>query len=456
MLSGEIFNRNTNKAVRVCLPEESERMWNMRMKPISRMTRISRQTSRVWTRLFMLVIAIFVASPWATAQDSVHDYMKPRINRDQFAVYCGQLRIDKNQRGIIDLLYEDYAAELNDFADKIDNRSKLAGRTRLESAFSGRISMGGSELRALRAKLLGIYRECGPAADEMLQSLLAGIEGFLNEDQKQRLPAAQRELRRKIMLHPRQAGSRMPNYAGEGVDVLQLVEKASTETGGELLGIEDEAIDEILARYELDLDAILRRTFADERSSRLEYSIEKLNKNVEVIARIQKQLTEHWNSLFELNRITVKTIGEIIERHSGTSTRNLWEDRFHREAFEWLYIQTMPDRQIDWIRSNELDPELVKKAEIMYDSYCAGRDGLQREAISLMVRARQERGVSLHPMSLPAEVQENAGDLHKDLLRNSGSKKNHDTRFAGEFESLLSADQRRSMRRALSWTYRGQ
>lgn len=454
MLSGEIIDRNNNMAVRVCLPEESERMWIMRMKTISRMMRTGRQTSRVWTRLSMLMIAIFVATPGATAQDSVYDYIKPRINRDQFAVYCGQLGIDKNQRGIIDLLYEDYATELTDFADKIDTRSRIAGRTRLENAFAGRISMRGGELRALRAKILGIYRECGPAADEMLHNFLAGIEGFLNEDQKQRLPAAQRELRRKIMLHPRQAGSRVFNYAGEGVDVLQLVEKASTETGGELLGIEDKAIDEILTRYELDLDATLRRTFADERRSRLEYSIEKLNQNVEAIAKIQKQLTEHWNALFELNRDTVKAIGEVIERHSGTFTRNLWEDRFNQVAFEWLYVPTLPDRQMDWIRSSELDPELVQKAEIMYSSYLAGRDGLQREAISLMVRARQERGVTLHPMSLPSEVQQNAGDLHKDLLRNSGAKKNHDTRYAGEFESLLNAEQRKLMRRALLGAYR--
>lgn len=429
-------------------------MWIMRMITINRTIRTSKRTNCVRIRLTMLVIAILAMTPWAAAQDSVYDYIKPRINRDQYAAYYGQLGIDRNQRGIIDLLYEDYATELADFAEDINIRSQIAGRTRLENAFAGRISMSGRDLRALRAKILGIYRECGPAADEMLHHFLAGIEGFLNEDQKQRLPAAQRELRRKIMLHPRQAGRRVFNYAGEGVDVLQLVEKASTETGGELLGIEDEAIDELLTRYELDLDAILRRTFADERRSRLDYNIEKLNQNVEAIAKLQKQLAEHWNALFALNRSTVKAIGEIIERHSGEFTRKLWEDRFYQAAFEWLYVPTLPDRQINWIRSSELDPELVQKAEIMYGTYLAGRDGLQREAISLMVRARQERGVTLHPMSLPSEVQENAGDLHKDLLRNSGSKKNHDTRYAGEFESLLTAEQRRLMRRALLGAYR--
>lgn len=454
MLSGEIFDRNNNMAVRVCLPEDSERMWNMRMKTISRMMRTGRQTCRIRTRLIVLVIAIFAMTPWATAQDSVYDHIKPRINRDQFAAYCGQLGIDRNQRGIIDLLYEDYATELTDFAEKINTRSQIVGRTRLENVFAGRISMSGHDLRALRAKILGIYRECGPAADEMLHTILAGIEGFLNEDQKQRVPAAQRELRRKIMLHPRQVGSRVPDYAGEGVDILQLVEKASTETGGELLGIEDEAIEELLTRYELDLDATLRRTYAGERRSRLEYSIEKLNQNAEVIAKIQKQLTEHWNALFALNRSTMEAIGEVIERHSGEFTRKLWEDRFYQAAFEWLYVPTLPDRQIDWIRSSELDPDLVHKAEMMYGTYLAGRDGLQREAIAIMVKARQERGVILHPMSLPADVQGKAGDLHKDLLRNSGAKKNHDSRYAGEFESLLTAEQRKLMRRALLGAYR--
>lgn len=430
-------------------------MWIMRMKTISRMMHTSKQTSLVWTRLTMVLVAILAATPGAAAQDSVFDYIKPRINRDQFADFCREIGIDRNQRGIINLLYEDYLTELTDFAEEIDNRSRIAGRTRLESVFAGRVSMGGSELRALRAKILGIYRECGPAADEMLHNLLAGIEGFLNAEQKKRLPPALRELRRKIMLHPRQAGSRLPYYAGEGVDVLQLVEKASTEIGGELVDIEVEAIEELLAKYELDLDATLRRTYSDERRNRLEYSIEKLNQNVEVITKIQKQLSEDWNALFELNRSTVKDIGKVIESHSGAFTRNLWEDRFNQAAFEWLYVSTLPDRQIEWIRSSELEPELVKEAEIMYGSYLAGRDGLQREAISLMVRARQERGVNLHPMSLPSEVQEKAGDLYKDLLRNSGSKKNHDTRYAGEFESLLSDEMRKLMRRELRRAYRG-
>ena len=91
----------------------------------------------------------------------------------------------------------------------------------------------------------------------------------------------------------------------------------------------------------------------------------------------------------------------------------------------------------------------------MYGVYLSERDGLQREAISLMVRARQERGVALHPMSLPSEVQEKAGDLHTDLLRNSGAKKNHDARYAGEFESLLSKGQLKLMRHDLLGAYWG-
>lgn len=429
-------------------------MWIMRMKTVSQTPLTNSQNCRGWIRGLGLAIAILISTSGAMAQNTVYDYLKPRINRDQFATYCGQIGIDKYQRGITDLLFEDYSTELVVFAENINNRLRIAGRTRLENVFAGRVSMSGRDLRTLRAKLQIIYRDCEPAADDMMQNLLAGVEGMLSEEQKQNLPAAQRELRRKTMLHPRQKGSRVFSYAGEGVDVLQLVERASTETGAELEGMEDGAIEEIMARYELDLDEVLRQTFSDERRDQLDYSIAKLNQNAEAIAKLQKRLVAYWNKLFELNQSTVKAIGVIIENNSGEFSRKLWEDRFHRMAFEWLYVRTLPDRQVQWIRSSELDSELIQKAEVMYSSYLAGRDMLQREAISLMVRARQERGVTLHPMSLPSDVQEKAGDLHKDLLRNSGSKKNHDTRFAGEFESLLPIEQQRAMRRALRQAYR--
>ena len=74
-------------------------------------------------------------------------------------------------------------------------------------------------------------------------------------------------------------------------------------------------------------------------------------------------------------------------------------------------------------------------------------DALQKEAVMILVKARLERGVILHQLSNAREVEQNAGDLYQELLRNSGAMTNLDSKYAGEFEAMLDDTQRQELRR---------
>src|SRR5204862_3779325 len=136
------------------------------------------------------------------------------------------------------------------------------------------------------------------------------VRVVLTQDQESAFDPALRELNRRIYLHPRQAGSQFEDYAGDGVDVLALVDDAQSD-GGELAGVDPQALATILGWYELQLDAYLTETAAAYRHGRLVARIASVQKDSpEVIAGKQGAI-DRWKRLYQLNRSTVQAIGDV-------------------------------------------------------------------------------------------------------------------------------------------------
>ena len=201
--------------------------------------------SRLSAALLGLTLLVMVSG--APAQETVLNYVKPRVNKNQYAAFCMKLELDREQRGIVNLLFEDYSASITELVKRISKETISMGRLRVEEAFAGRLNMPSRDLRLLRAQVLEVYHQCGPEADALVADLITSIGGVLNDEQKERLPAARRELRREIMLHARQIGRAYFSYAGEGEDVMQLVAEARSDPGSELRDVDEDALERILS-----------------------------------------------------------------------------------------------------------------------------------------------------------------------------------------------------------------
>src|SRR5436190_15790260 len=157
-------------------------------------------------------------------------------------------------RNIAVLSYGDYLAALTELTQQADQAAIHAGRQTVQDAFSGKNRLAPDELQRLRVEVLRIYEQMFPAIDAAQDTLVSNIHGMLGPEQEAAFGPALRELHRDILLHPRQVGSQYEDYAGDGVDVSDLVDDARKD-GGELAGVEPSALADLLANYDVQLDA---------------------------------------------------------------------------------------------------------------------------------------------------------------------------------------------------------
>jgi hypothetical protein len=184
-------------------------------------------------RLCALCFVLCVLAGPAAAQERARDFIEPRVSKTQFQQLCQQIGLQSDQRQIANIAFSDYEAALADAATRLDEQALAAGRQSVDDSLSGKARLPAEDLKRLRGEVLKVYVQAGPEADAALDALIGGVEALLTEDQQDKFTAAKRWLHREILLHPRASNAAYQEYAGDGVDVLALVEQARGE-GGEL------------------------------------------------------------------------------------------------------------------------------------------------------------------------------------------------------------------------------
>ena len=397
----------------------------------------------------VLALALMlVVTPVARGQETALNWVFPSVSRDHYDSMCTHLGIDREQRAITELLYRDYMTGLDELVDRLDRAAVAAGRSRVEEVFAGRVNMAGETLRSLRLEVLNCYRDAAPESARLFENLIAGLESQLFDEQRAAFPAALRALRRQVFMHPRHSTRALFTYAGEGVDLLQLVDVASHD-GNELAELDLVAIGDILDRYEILLDSALIEIGITPEQATLGLRLRILDKNDAAIARHHNELIDAWTAIYRVNRQAVDAISDLAERTEGEWASELWLDRYDRASFGWMYLERMPGRQIAWIRGKDLDPATHEAAELTFGLYLAERSALVREAITLITRGRLEERTILSPYKKPADASANALAMYQELLRNSGEQTSLETRIIGELEALLDDENRADMRRAV-------
>jgi hypothetical protein len=397
----------------------------------------------------LITLAAMVLTVPSLAQESARDFVEPRINRSQFTIFYRQLGLDSDQRSIVELMFADYTTTLDALTRELDKDAQAAGLRQVQDALAGKARLAPEELRDKRVAVLRVFQRAWPEVDKAMDDLVHGVESLLTADQRPRFDPALRELRRSALLHPRQASSDFQEYAGDGVDVLLLVEDAS-KPGAELHVLDPAALNGVLAQYEQQVDNLLVRTAQDYRNSKLLRRVATIEKDNAALRELDRAAIARWKELYQLNQTTVQTIGRIAEANLGEQAKARWLDRFDHVSFGWLYPRRLPDRQIEWIRQQSLQTDAIEQAEGIYENYLVRRRELSRQAIDIMLRARLELQVMLYSMMDPTSIDDRAArELYQELLKNSGEQANLESSTSGMLESLLPTAQRDALRKAM-------
>jgi hypothetical protein len=400
-------------------------------------------------------------SGWsATAQETAHEHLEPRVSASQFSLFLSAFEPSMDQRGILQVLFEDYTAALDDLAAATDARADAAGRREVNDAIVGSIRMDPEVLRRMRIEVLRVYQAAWPEVDQRFEQLIADSLSMLDEDRAGAAAMAVPALRRAVLLHPRARNGPGYEYAGDGVDLMTLVDAAAAP-GAELAAImngEGEAataaraaLDRVRREYEAAMDTVLRETASAVRQESMNRRIARIQADPAAVRAAEERLLQLWRRQYDTNRAAVDRIAAMLGEVGGEVAREAWLARVDEACFPWLHRPDRPDRQVDWLDRQSLDLEVQKAVEQAYADFTARRQALRRSAIELMIRGRIEHQVILYPMMNSASITDPAQHrLFESLVRNSGEQATLARDAAAAIESALPDATRQALKRAVT------
>lgn len=404
--------------------------------------------------LILSLGAMLVFARAAHAQERARDFIEPRVSKTQFQQFCQKVGIQPDQRQIATTSFSDYESTLTDLATRLDALALAAGRDKVDESLTGKARIEAEELKRLRAEVLRIYLQGGSEADMAVESLITGVEVILNDDQALKFDAARKWLHRETLLHPRANSATYQEYAGDGVDVLMLVEDARQE-GGEFANLPPDTLNAILNAYEEQLDQVLLDTASANRDGAVLRKIATIEKDIDTLRREEAAAVQRWKRLYDLNTQTVIKVAAAaqaaMDGQASPSAAAAFKQRYDRESFKWLYPRKKPDRQIEWIRAQDaVAADAKAKAEVFYAEYVIKRNGLSRAAIEMMLKARNEYQTFLYAMMDPTTVDDRIKtSLWSELMKNTGEQSTLDSTVTSQLEGVLDDAGRQSLRDAM-------
>lgn len=393
------------------------------------------------------VAAVAAFAPPASAQsgESARDYVHPHVTRIQYQQLLDAVNLDRDQQFIVGALYSDYASIIDAAVESADAQAEAAGRDTVDAVLSGRMRIAPDELRDMRAAVVQTYTDVFVAADAAFEHLITSTEAVLTESQARQAGPAIRELKRNVFLEPARREQFASDYAGEGVELLQLAAEARDD-GGALASVDDRKLQSLLEQYEMQLDQQLHELSAQMRQASVQRRVASILRDDRAARTAEARMLQPWQRLYELNRRTASAIGELID---SPADRQAWMDRYHIACFPWLLAQELPDRQYQWLAQQSLAEPAWTQIEQAYRQYTQQRRTLAESMIELIIDARLSLGVVMHPMMNPTDVPDDATEFYEQMIRITGEQKANRSQVRDAFNAVLSDAQRKAMNRAV-------
>lgn len=382
--------------------------------------------------------------------DDALAHVQPKAPRQAYMDFLAEMGVEDDQRMVLEVAYSTYASGLAALAEELDEKAEAAGRSRVESALEGAVILSPEEMRRLRIAVLRAYAEGWDDADALLEELLLNTEVLLDEGQSAAFEDALATLHREIYLHPLQAQSDDETYAGDGVDLFQLVEEARRE-GGELETLPAGTLEGVLDQYAAALDSLLVAQANWQRKGELDQAIARIERDEDALAEAERAALNRWRAAYGLLEGAAGEIGEIVGRELGPTAAARWDQRVREATFPWLYGEQLPDRQYRWIARQDLPTEKLARAKAIHDAFAEQQAELAADAGDLIIQARKKYGLILRGSMNPADLRDaGARDLYQRFLRNSGQRSKLHGDTSGKLNALLTERQSQQMRSELA------
>ena len=190
----------------------------------------------VLSSLVLLLSLPAVASPLAPEH-----LIEPFVQRADYQAYCREIGVGADQQQIANMLYEDYVQQLVDLQAASEARAKEAGADRLAAVYQGRGFMGSEELRTTRIAVQQSYMENWPVTDRLYADLVSDTAAMSIDASNADMDRAKGDLQRRVVLEAVRRREQDRTYAGDGLDVLVLIELVEVQQAPQL--------EEVLVQY---------------------------------------------------------------------------------------------------------------------------------------------------------------------------------------------------------------
>jgi hypothetical protein len=428
------------------------------------------RTSSPWV-VIVAVIALLATGPVAWAAMTAREAIQPAVQLQHYEALCKQLKLEREQRYVTDTIFQSYDESLGALVAQAQDKADQVGAAWLREVVSGKLRASAEQVSQWEAAALNAYAESWPAVDLMFDNLLLDLRGAVSEVSDAKFDAAARQLRRTVMLHPRQPqGAPSSSYVGDGADLTQLLEELASSRGPLPPPLQGQArldaglfssgeVATAIASYEQQLDALLRETFAAERERPLLAARAKAKRDRIDAAAAEKSAVERWHRLYQLNTSAAAQIGALLnaaasasDSAAGETTQRLWRQKVEVAIYPWLFAEDKTDRVAAWIRRDDsVTAEQRSGADEIAGAHVAQRDQLRRAALERLVQARVQSGMMLQP--LRSEVrgvdpdrlraqQDIDAAFHELIALEAGARKN--------LEALLNDAQRAQLSKSLT------
>lgn len=373
----------------------------------------------------------------AASADPMLESVEPRLTRADYTGFVDRLQLDRLYRQIIDVVYQGYADDLDALAARLGARADELGRREVEEALAGRRRIDPDELRRMRAAIRRVELDGWAPAAERLETFFREIVVVLTDIDRAALLDAQRALRRDVHLGRRRASESDPAYAGDGVDLVMLVEEAFGS--GDLVGVDRATLHPLLEAWAGQVEALIAATAEAEHACRTRLAAARIARDQAAIRLEERRQVEIWRTIYLVNRQYADLIATALEESAGPVPAVRWRDRFDRACFPWLHGRTKPQRQADWIlRMRLIDEDVRVQARAIIEELEARSTVHVREARDLLLRARLALQVPVTPRTDPTSLQEReAQDILRSLLQNSGQRARLEEDAVRRLEALL-------------------
>ena len=383
-----------------------------------------------------ITILLATASSWARPVAPEH-LIDPFVTRSAYEAYCRQIAVGEDENEITRLLYEDYVQQLVDLQAESEQRAKEAGADRLAEAYEGRGFMGSQELRATRIAVQRSYTRNWSDTDRLFDELVESTAAMVSVPVQEQLDRALGDLRRRIVLESIRRNGQDRTYAGDGLDVIELLR---TEELDDLPALQD-----VINQYATRVNGHVESSAAAERSSVVDGRIARIGRDNDASMNIMRGRIARWRVLHGLNEWAIDSIAYVLGSEQGAESAEAWRTRTRAEYFPWLHKKDQVELIFDWIARNADEP-VRDRAKSVMASYLPRRDALRREFEELLLRARSEHGVILGDSVLESDP--DSAQLRASHLRLTGELSLLESRTVEQLEADLTPGQRAAARRS--------